>query len=445
MPATIALLLCTVFVLATLRIERKQSPGMTRALWLPVVWLLYTAGKPLAVWFRIGSADAEGGSPIDRNFLIVLMVLAMIIIGKRKYNWRKCLGRNKWLTAMVVFMLISTFWSPMVFTSFKRWSRELAALLMAFVIASEPSPRLAMESLLRRTTYIFIPFSFLLINYFPIYGRQYGAFSGSAMWIGVTTQKNGLGRLCLISAFFLVWSLVRRRQGSNPASGKYQTPLELFLLLMTLYLLKGPGGTYSATALAALAIGLLAYFVFIKMKKHGRTPNRKVFTMAVLFLMFFGTVTLFIGGTNLGFIVSTFGRDSTLTGRTEIWSVLLPMAMNSPVLGHGFGGFWTQKIRTEFITEGHNGYLDILLDTGFIGLILVAGFILSSCRKAHREMTRDPDWGILWLSLILMVLVHNVTESSINTLCSHLTALILFLTVSSSGDDILEKNDPKKT
>lgn len=406
---------------------------MTRWLWLPTLWLLYTASKPISVWFGVRSSDPEAGSTLDRTFLLVLMFLAVVILIRRKYDWRATLADNKWLAVLIVFTLISVVWSPMIFTSFKRWSRELAALLMAFVVASEPSPRKAMESILRRTTFILIPFSLTLIKYFPALGRQYGKYSGAGMWVGVTTQKNGLGRLCMVSVFFLIWSLIRRRQGTNPSAWKYQTHLELFILLIALYLFRGPSGAYSATAIAAVIVGMLVYGIFLLMKKRGVIPRRQTVTVVTLVLIIFGTATLFIGGTNLKFVVSSLGRDSTLTGRTEVWAVLLPLAMSRPVLGHGFGGFWTQKIRTELITEGHNGYLDILLDTGFIGLLLMAGFIISSARRGHGELYKDWDWGIFWLCLILMVLIHNVTESSLNTLTSHLTAIILFLTVSASS------------
>ncbi len=436
MSSTLALVFCTAFVLYALRIERKQSPETTRSLWVPTVWLLYAASKPLAVWFGVKTDDPEAGSSLDRIFLIVLILLAVSILVRRKFDLRGCLGRNKWLAVLIVFMLVSVLWSPFIFTSFKRWAKELAAVLMALAVASEPSPRRAMESILRRTTYILIPFSMMLINYFPIYGRQYGRYSGSAMWIGVTTQKNGLGRLCLISSFFLIWSLVRRRQGSNPSAGKAQSALEVLFLLLSLYMLRGPSGSYSATAIAALLLGLAAYFGFLFMKKRGRTPSPGLVTTAAAALIFVGVATLFAGGSNLRSFVSTLGRESTLTGRTEVWAVLLPMAMSHGALGHGFGGFWTQRMRTEFITEGHNGYLDILLDTGFVGLVLMAGFIMSSARRGQRELGRDPDWGILWLSLIIMVLIHNITESSLNSLSSHLTALILFLSVSSSMDRV---------
>jgi len=430
----IALILCIAFVLFLLRLERKQSPEMTRALWIPTIWMLYTASKPLGVWFPSSGGDPESGSSLDRAFLIVLMCMALWILARRKYDWRNAMKENAWLMILIFFMLVSIFWSNIPYISFKRWTREFQAVLMAFVVHSEPSPRLAMESILRRTTYILIPFSLLLIKYFPEYGRMYGRWSGGEQWIGVTQQKNGLGRLCLIAAFFLIWTLVRRRQGNNPPVWRYQTHAEIFVLLISFYLLKGPGGAYSATAVTALGIGLLVYLGFHFIKKFGINLGAGTLMAIVAIIIIFGIANLFTGGSNLRFFVSSVGRDATLTGRTEVWASLLPVAMQRPLVGRGFGGFWTQRTREVFqISEGHSGYLDMLLDLGFVGTLLVSMFLLSSCRKAQRQLSHDFDWSTLWICFLIMAVVHNISETSINSFTSHLTAVILFLTVCSTN------------
>ncbi|MGB8953531.1 MAG: O-antigen ligase family protein [Candidatus Aminicenantales bacterium] len=335
---------------------------------------------------------------------------------------------------LIVFMLISVLWSNIPNTSFNRWVRELQAVLMAFVVLSEPSPRQSMESILRRTTYILIPFSLLLIKFFPNYGRTYGRWSGRQMWIGVTQQKNGLGRLCLIAVFFLIWSLVRRKQGNNAPVWKYQTHVEILVLVIALLLIRGPGGdSYSATALYALGVGLLVYWGFHFIKKFGINLGGGTLMTTVAMIILFGIVAVFSSGSNVRFFASSVGRDATLTGRTQVWARLLPVAMQQPVVGRGFGGFWTPRTREAFeISEGHSGYLDVLLGLGFVGILLVSIFLLSSCRKAQRVLFHDFDWGALWICYIIMSVVHNITESSIDSLTSQLTAVLVFLAISSS-------------
>jgi hypothetical protein len=60
------------------------------------------------------------------------------------------------------------------------------------------------------------------------------------------------------------------------------------------------------------------------------------------------------------------------------------------------------------IGEAHNGYLEVVLALGFIGLTLWGIFLLSCCRKAQRMLFDDYDWGSLWICFLFMSLIHNI-------------------------------------
>ncbi len=112
------------------------------------------------------------------------------------------------LVALLAYMCVSTLWSDITLIALKRWGREWVVIVMAMVIMSEANPRQALAALLRRCAYVLIPFSLVLIKYYPEFGRRYARWSGVEMWTGVTGQKNELGRLCMISIFFLFCALV---------------------------------------------------------------------------------------------------------------------------------------------------------------------------------------------------------------------------------------------
>jgi exopolysaccharide production protein ExoQ len=80
-------------------------------------------------------------------------------------------------------------------------------------------------------------------------------------------------------------------------------------------------------------------------------------------------------------------------------------------------------------SHAHNGYLDVILDLGFLGLILTGLFLLSCAAKASRTFRSDPDWGVLFFGILVMATVHNIAESTVNSLTSSLTAVILFFSV----------------
>jgi exopolysaccharide production protein ExoQ len=153
--------------------------------------------------------------------------------------------------------------------------------------------------------------------------------------------------------------------------------------------------------------------------------------MAVIMLA--GIMILFTQGSHIGFVASAAGRSSTLTDRTEVWAALLPYAMKRPFLGYGFGGFWTPATKAFFHIDGaHSGYLDTLLGVGFLGLALTALFFIAAARNSHRLLGTDFEWGAFGVSFLVIALVHNIAESSVDSLTSLSTALILFLTVCSS-------------
>ena len=435
MPPIVALILCTIFVLWLLRLDRKCSPDCSIALWLPAIWVLLIASKPLGVWLLRYRSAGETGSPFDRNFITTLLIIGIIVLMKRRFSFSQAIKDNIWLIFLVVYLFISTVWSSMFSISVTRFIRETPVVIMAFIILSEHNPREAMLSVLRRTTYILIPFSVLLIKYFPEYGVQYSRWSGEISWIGVTMQKNGLGRLCLIAVFFLFWSIIKRRKEHHIAAVKYQTAIEIFLIIVAFYLLKGPSiGAMSATAVTSLTVGLTVFLGLLFMNKIKFYPSVNTLMAIITAVIIFGVFTVFSSGTTVGSFTTNIGRDATLTGRTEVWQNLLPVAMKHPILGHGFGGFWTAESRDFFmISEAHSGYLDVLLEIGFVGLILVTLFLLSSCRKAQQMLKDNFYWASLWICFLIMAVIHNISESSINALSSHLTAILVFFSVASSS------------
>ena len=446
MPPLHALLLCTVFVLFLLWLEKKQASSMALSLWIPTIWMLLIASKPLALWFMMQD-DTNEGSLLDRNLLILLLLIGLLLLIKRRFNLSRAIRENIWLMMLIGFMLISILWTDIPFMSFKRWIRELVAVVMAFLVLTERNPHQAMESIFRRTVYILIPFSLLLIKYYPQYGVDYGRWSGELMWVGVTMQKNGLGRLCLIAAFFLIWTFIKRWQGRDPSAVKYQTYAEIVVLILAFWLLNGPSIiSMSATAVASMAAGLAVFVGLLLMKKWKIYAAANTLVAIIAAVIIFGTIMVFTGGSTIGSFTSSVGRDATLTGRTEIWAELLPLAMLRPIVGHGVGGFWSPEAKAKHqLTEAHSGYLEIILDYGFIGLLLFSLFLLSSCRKAHREMKHDYYWGSLWICFLLMSVIHNISESSLNSFANQLTAVLLFLAVSSTASTRYKPGVLRKT
>jgi O-antigen ligase len=130
-----------------------------------------------------------------------------------------------------------------------------------------------------------------------------------------------------------------------------------------------------------------------------------------------GSVTYLFPGVFV-FIVESLGRDPTLTGRTELWATLLEMSAH-PWLGAGFESFFLGD-RLELLWEkywwqpnqAHNGYIEIYLTLGRVGLILMGVLMWTGYRNAVQVFREDPMAGSLRLTFLIIALVYNVTEAA---------------------------------
>lgn len=114
------------------------------------------------------------------------------------------------------------------------------------------------------------------------------------------------------------------------------------------------------------------------------------------------------------------GRDETLTGRTGFWEELLQMSVN-PLLGTGYEGFWMGDRIAQLWNkywwrpnQAHNGYLEIYLNLGIVGLALLAALIMFMARSIFNGITSSNryDFQILRLAFLLIMLAINFTEAN---------------------------------
>jgi O-antigen ligase len=109
-------------------------------------------------------------------------------------------------------------------------------------------------------------------------------------------------------------------------------------------------------------------------------------------------------------VAETVFGDPTLTQRTDIWSFAIRKIAERPWLGYGYEVFWGAGANSPSVREGpgfvaqmphaHNGYIDVVLQTGALGLVLLAVLILSALHVAGRLARRSPGLGISLSMLI---------------------------------------------
>jgi len=442
MPPLLALSLCTIFVLYLLKLDRRQSASVSFAAWVPTLWVLYSASRPLARWFLQGAqVESDGmetvGGVLDPLFLLTLTVLGGAIIVQRRLSVSRALWDNGWLVALYALIAISAAWSEYPGSTFQGWLRAVGALVMAMVVLSEESPRRALESILRRSAYVLLPFSLCLIKYFPEYGVAFGRWTGERMWVGVATQKNSLGRLCLVAGIYLIWVQLRRMGAGRESRERSEYYADWVVLALAIYLLLG---SHSATAMMVLVVGGGA-LALLTWRKESPEGWHGLIALTAAGALAYGTLMPFIGADLLGGISSLLGRDATLTGRTDIWGELTRYVWEAPVLGFGFRSFWIDPPLSYALNQAHNGYLDTLLHVGMAGLLLLVAFLASVWRKAYATLREDFAWSSLTIALLLIVILHNAMETSYLLGTSHLWVILVFVAVLVSARELEEPGD----
>jgi exopolysaccharide production protein ExoQ len=111
----------------------------------------------------------------------------------------------------------------------------------------------------------------------------------------------------------------------------------------------------------------------------------------------------------------------TLSGRTDIWDLVNFEIAKRPLLGWGYRSIYLVGPDSPVLVDNgswvgempsaHNGYLDTILDTGHIGLVLFLVFIFATFHAIGRVADRDPTRAWLLLSIALFISLVNFLES----------------------------------
>jgi O-antigen ligase len=441
MPSSVALAFGLAFVTCLLRIERKRNPDASAATWIPTVWLLLCGSKPLGRWFDMGSAtiSEEAGSPLDRLALTILIGVALMLLTKRGVRWSVVLRQNIALVLLYLFLGLTVAWSEFPMVSLKRWIRLCGAIPVALVLVTEASPLQAMETALRRCAYVLLPLSLVMIKYFTDFGVQYDQWVGTGMWVGVASQKNSFGVICSISAFVIVWAYVRDWKTGVFFKNRLFALADGFVLVLALYLLNGFNGEYPATAIGFLLSGVAILLLMSRLKRSLRIVATLILlsvTIGLLSLTFFESV--------VQVVTSVFQRDPTFTGRTDIWHAVIRVASRTPLLGVGFGGYWGLRdeeiFSTLLVRESHSGYLDVYLETGLIGGVLMMVFLVAFYRRALKQVQETPEWGWFGICFLIMAMIHNFTESNFLRTSSYFWNGMVFVSIILAARAVRERS-----
>jgi len=431
MPPTIALFLLLSLLLALLYFDPAKEGRTSYALLLPVIWLFILGSRLPSQWLGADSGHLaqsfEEGNPLDRIVFLVVILASIGILMSRAFRWSAFIRNNLALTAFLAFALLSVIWSDYPFVAFKRWFRDLGNYLVILVAVTDPLPQEAVRTVLRRFCYLLIPLCIVLNKYYPELSKQYDPFSGVATYAGATTSKNMLGVACLVSGLFFFWDTVMRWSTRRKRQTKRIILVNVAFFAMTLWLLQVAN---SATSKACLALGCFVVGA-ANTKMFERHPKFLKVAIPTCFILY---VVLAFGFNLNAEIAGAMGRDPTLTDRTKIWGILLGMKTN-PLLGTGYESFWLGERLESFwahfpgLNEAHNGYLEVYLNLGLIGLFLLGCFLAASYRSICRGLRNASGLASFAFGVWTITLFYNITEAAFKGQLMWFTFLIGVLSI----------------
>lgn len=237
-------------------------------------------------------------------------------------------------------------------------------------------------------------------------------------WKGLLTQKNFAGAICALTIVVFLFD-----------ARSIKTWIRWAVIIASAFFLFK---THAKTSLGMIFLAIGTGWVF-----QAYNPRFRPLLLPALL-----GVLLVVVGLAIAFwsdVEAVFSRPDAFTGRVHIWSTLIAYWKDHWLLGSGYGSFWNiggnrtpifhyvkETDWVALVAIGHNGYVDLLAQTGLPGLVLV---ILSTViiPFANLASPRIPgsQRGLL-ASFLIFCVGHNLTETSVLDRDSIVGILMMF-------------------
>jgi len=409
-----ALIICLFFIAWMLRSDIKRRRTLSWAVWIPTVYLLIVGSRPLSEWLGLGHPwngnglvnDSEG-SPVDQVFFFSFLVGSLVLATARGVQWGKFFAANAPLMLFYLYFVASICWSEDPTGSFKRLFKDFGMLFIVAVILSEKDPFEAMRAVYVRCACVLFPLSAVFIKWYPEYARSFSP-EGTPMYTGVTMQKNTLGEIVLCFSAFMIWDYLESLQGKFRWS---RVPWDrVLLLVMGVWLLHM---CQSKTSLVCL---MMATALMLRKGWFSSKLVSRVVLFGALslpYLVFFAQKFSDV----IAPVVQALGRNMTFTGRTDIWNHIDLTTVN-PLIGFGYYNFWggsggarVNEAMQMMIPNAHDGYVDLYLDGGLIGLAILFSMLIAYGNRFIKTLERD-GFQKLRFAMLIAAIIYNLSESN---------------------------------
>jgi O-antigen ligase len=393
-------------------LPQQKPPGRLESAYIFIALMLVTqALEPLVLIGSSGSDDALSDSNPGSLFsALAVYCVALVILARRPGRMLDTMKANPLLVAVFALPLLSVAWSVDPGTTFRR----AAALAMTGIFCIYIAQRLSPEDFLRRlllALFVGGVFSLLYTALDPQQAIEHSMIN-TGSWKGVYGHKAILGRIAAVAVTVSVY--VRPRHW-------WEQPMRWATIAIFLFL----SIESQSRASWLMMMGGFAFMFLIAVLRNKRLSSGIKLTITLAL----GFAVLAAAALSFDFIIAQMGRDDTFSGRTSLWTGAIAVAKAThPILGAGYRAFWTDAgaggVREYVLdwarlpTHAHNGYLDVWLDLGVLGVLLFAVFIVVTVFRLARRVLREPGEPA-WAAFSIFFFVFLLNNFSVTVAFKH--------------------------
>ncbi len=376
--------------------------------WVPVKLPAQAFGWEIALvatWFFVTAFQLPMVTPL-RYLTVLVFAIATFV----KFGELQSYVRHYWFLFLYAgWALLSFLWSPVPSTAMRFGAFLVLEVFVLVYIATRLSPHQIIKAMFYACL-ILAPFAFIYL----------GSINSVVIPPGFG-EKNGLAnRMFFVFASCLYVLFTPKANMIEKGLALLYAPIAFYIIILA----------ESATSLvlailAAVFMGMIGTF----WRAVSRVRSLPVLMIiSVVALVGFGVLiamSMFSEGPVDAFL-GAVGKDSTLTGRTELWEHAQRLIRENPYFGLGAEGFWlpnrgdAQSLLEYFYKavyvrfSFHNSYLEIAVQLGLVGLFF---FLVGEAFVLWRIVlnwfrSQDLDTSF-FLMIGLLVLARSMTESDL--------------------------------
>lgn len=354
----------------------------------------------------------------------VFMAATLLVAINRIDATVKVLSANPWLWIFIIYTGLSVVWSAYPTVSAKRFLQLLGVTIIGVALVTPGVYASPLTRAIRPVLTLAVILSVIVALALPAYGTD-----SNGAWHGVTVHKNHLGTIATLC--FILWAFTlpdeQRMRGSA-----------LFACLLCIVAVLFARSTTSTVLLLILLSLWLLRFASTKLQLSWKL----VVLVTIMAVVFTGHVLGIMHGYPLpvdvaNSIAGLFGKDATLTGRTDLWALVWNESKQHFWLGTGYQSFWLgEEGRSGILlsklywapTQAHNGYLDILNELGVVGLTIISSLIILHARRLYQLHRINPRRAEIHVLIAISALLVNISETVLFR-TAHIWTIVFLLSV----------------